>query len=135
MKKAVNAIILDENKEKVLLIKRKEGIHSGKWAFPGGIVEENEAEESALRREVKEETGLEISSILKKIGEYEYSREDNEQTKGESFLVSIKNQKTKIKFNKSEISDFKWATAEEIDLLDCAPGIQEEAMKALYCDG
>lgn len=130
MKQVVNAIILDKKKEKVLLIKRIGGIHSDKWAFPGGVVEKGETEEVALKREVREELGIEVSRILKKIGSYEYPGENKENTFGSSFLVSIKEKK--ININKKEISEFGWFTPEDIELIECAPGIQEEAIKAIY---
>ncbi|HLF54034.1 MAG TPA: NUDIX hydrolase [Candidatus Nanoarchaeia archaeon] len=130
MKKVVNAIILDKNGNRVLIIKRIEGIHSDKWAFPGGVVETGETEEAALEREIKEEIGIRISKIIKKMGEYNYLRENGEEIKGISFLVSIENEK--INIDKSEIGDFRWATIEEIESLNCAPGIEEEAMKAIY---
>ena len=130
MKKVVNAIILDAKSEKVLVIKRREGIHSGKWAFPGGIVEDNETSENALKREIKEELGVKIGKIIKRIGAYEYPRENKEVTKGESFLVSLENMR--IKLDSNEISESKWATIEDLESLDCAPGIEEEAMKAVY---
>ena len=59
--RVVNAIIKDN--DKFLIIKRKEGIHAGKWAFPGGIIEENESSEQALKREIKEELNLDIKKI------------------------------------------------------------------------
>lgn len=130
MKKAVNAIILDNTKKKVLIIKRKEGIHSGKWAFPGGIVKKNETPKQALTREVKEELGLDIKKIIKKIEDYEYFRKNKEKTFGKSYLVSVKN--LKIKINPREISKFKWATIEEIEKLDCIPDMSLEVMKALF---
>src|SRR3989344_113324 len=108
MKKVVNAIILNSSKKKVLIIKRKGGIHSNKWAFPGGIVEKNETSKQALAREVKEELGLNIKKIIKKIGDYEYFRENKEKTFGESYLVSVEN--LRIKINLMEISKFKWVT-------------------------
>lgn len=44
---------------KVLLIKRRD---NGLWAIPGGFVDENENPIEAGRRELREETGLEIPS-------------------------------------------------------------------------
>lgn len=54
--------------EKVLMVKRakQEGILD--WVFPGGKVEKGETLENACIREVKEETGVDIS-VVTKIGE------------------------------------------------------------------
>ena len=48
--------IFNDNGE-VLLQRRAD---SNKWGFPGGAIELGEAPEDAVRREVKEETGLEV---------------------------------------------------------------------------
>lgn len=45
----------------ILLIKRKAQPFRGKWALPGGFLQENESVEQALVREVKEETDLNIN--------------------------------------------------------------------------
>ena len=42
----------------VLLIKRAHAPYKGKWALPGGFVDENEPLERAAARELKEETGV-----------------------------------------------------------------------------
>jgi 8-oxo-dGTP diphosphatase len=46
---------------RVLLIRRGQAPDAGEWSVPGGGVELGEAIEDALRREVREETGLEIA--------------------------------------------------------------------------
>ncbi len=55
----VDAIILCDD-DSIILVKRKNSPYKGFWALPGGFVEYGETVESAVLREVKEETGLEI---------------------------------------------------------------------------
>jgi ADP-ribose pyrophosphatase YjhB (NUDIX family) len=44
----------------ILLVRRKYPPQAGKWCLPAGFVETREHPEESARREVKEETGLEI---------------------------------------------------------------------------
>lgn len=55
-----SAIIYNKNKTKILLFKSS---NRDFYMLPGGKVNELESSEDALKREVKEETGLEISII------------------------------------------------------------------------
>lgn len=48
---------------KILLIKRKNEPYKDFWAFPGGFVNIDESAEVAAIRELKEETGLEVTKI------------------------------------------------------------------------
>jgi len=55
-------VIINKNNQ-VLIAKRGSHQHQGnKWEFPGGKVEKGETSQQALKRELKEELGIEIQS-------------------------------------------------------------------------
>lgn len=59
----VAALVKKDNK--YLIAKRSTGsdIVLGKWEFPGGKVKDNESEEYAIEREIKEEFEMDIKAI------------------------------------------------------------------------
>lgn len=64
--------IIEFASDALLLVKRDTIPFKGYWALPGGRTELGETAEQTVVREVKEETGLEVSVILK-VGEYHES--------------------------------------------------------------
>lgn len=58
LKKVTAAVI--ERDGRILIARRRRGSHlEGKWEFPGGKIEPGESPEECLRRELKEEFGVE----------------------------------------------------------------------------
>ncbi len=60
-----NALVVAEGK--ILLVQRGVEPHKGCWDIPGGFLESREHPEEGARREVREETGLEVE-ILELLG-------------------------------------------------------------------
>lgn len=61
--------IIKEEEPKVLLIQRGFEPYKGCWAFPGGFMEMDETTEECAIRELKEETGLKLDSMVQ-VGAY-----------------------------------------------------------------
>ena len=82
------------------------------WEFPKGGVDKNETELNAVKRELKEETGLKILKI-KEFGvksRYRYRKKllDRKEI-GQSYsLFAVEVRKGKVKIDRKEHSDFKW---------------------------
>ncbi len=58
----VDAILISNTKS-VLLIERGREPYQGKWALPGGFINMDEELETACRRELEEETGIQIGGM------------------------------------------------------------------------
>ncbi len=77
---AVGAII-EDNKGRILLVKHvpaRAGFWQGKWICPGGKLELGETIEEGIKREVKEETNLDIELMRRLIPFDRIVKEGNE---------------------------------------------------------
>jgi nucleoside triphosphatase len=112
------AVIYDDN-NKIFLM---ESPKWNSWVVPGGKIEHGETEEDALKREIREEMGIEITNIIKvgeKVKVPSNDFKDNEMTFifKDFFAKACSN---KIIPNE-EISNYGWFTTEEalkLNLLD-----------------
>jgi len=67
---ALSTAVYAEHHGEILLLKRSGGALSGQWFLPGGMVERDELPEEGARRELLEESGLEIAGELELVGAY-----------------------------------------------------------------
>ncbi|MUP45774.1 NUDIX hydrolase [Gramella sp. BOM4] len=106
------------NQFKVLLIQRKNEPFKDQWALPGGFVEEGEDLETAAKRELKEESGVEIDSMEQVQAFGQPGRDPRGRTISIAFLSRI--------FCEEELSpsddakDAKWVELEKLHDLDLA---------------
>ncbi len=93
------------------------------WAFPGGKVEISETVIDAIRREVKEETDLELTDDAVFLDSYFFK-----STIGIAFLVRSTHENVKLS---NELSDYQWITSlEDIKNYNCIPGIYNHLKRA-----
>ena len=114
------AIIKKGNK--VLLTKRNVAPYKNYWCIPGGHIEWGETVEEAVKREVREETGLNIKPKF-----FKYYNEIIPKIKWHAVTFTFIGKTTGlIKINRNEVKEFKWFTKKEIDKLKVAFRNREE---------
>jgi len=133
----VGAIVLN-NKNKVFVGKRKDN-PVNKWQMPQGGVNEGEKLIDAMKRELKEETGIKNIKILKEIdGWSEYELPENllgkiwrgkyRGQKQKWFIVKFlgRDNEIDLKTSNHEFIEWKWLDIESL------PGVIVEFKKKVY---
>lgn len=124
MLKVVAALIKKDNK--ILIAKRSTGNKDviGKWEFPGGKVEENETEEQAIEREIKEEFDILVKA--EKFVTNVISKDKDRQIDLRLYLCKYIDGKIKL----NDHSDYKWVHKDEILGYDLA-ALDRELIKKM----
>jgi len=130
MKKKKNPVIVVigvvKKRNRYLLTKRKTPKSEwNKWQFPGGGLEFGEKLDEGVKRELKEETGVDAKIIKRLNHVFEIIRiKDKFHGVLFVFLCEMIDKNQKIKIN-DEASDFGWFTKEEVLQLDSLEGTKE----------
>lgn len=118
-------VILVKDRQ-ILLVKRGHEPNKGMWSIPGGLIKLGETAEEAAIREVREETGLEVS-----IGAV-----------AGVFNVIIKDSDSKIKYHYviidyfgevvggmlrpgTDVTDARWFWLDEIGIVETSPTVRK----------
>ncbi|MBI1864067.1 NUDIX domain-containing protein [Candidatus Woesebacteria bacterium] len=120
-----------QNDKKALLLQRgEESSYSNHWQLPEGKLEEGETPNKALKREIKEEIGGEISSLKFQTVFY-----NDLEAKGLQYLAIRAVFKAKLKSNKiilsKEHKNYGWYSKKEALNLPLLPGTKEILVKLL----
>lgn len=116
MHKSVGAIIRNKKGE-ILMIERKK-FPLG-WACPAGHVDKGESPEEALRREVKEETGLKIEDFKLLVHEFVEWNECSKGVRGHDWYVyEAVDFEGEIKKADAEAKNIKWVDSSKLRELE-----------------
>ncbi len=115
--RVVAAVICDsiEKKNKIFATARGYGEFKGGWEFPGGKIEENEAPEDAVVREIKEEleTIVRVGDLIDTI-EYDYP---TFHLSMDCFWCEVVSGELKL----LEAEAARWLTKDELDSVNWLP--------------
>ena len=126
---AVSGVIFDENGH-VLLIRRAHAPAKGKWSLPGGVVQLGESLCDALKREVREECGLEVEPgpillVSERIICDESARVQYHYVLLDYLCTRIGGSARKG----SDASDVQWITLEDLASVDLTAGVMDVIRK------
>ena len=122
----VAAIIYKD--EAYFATQRGYGEFEGMWEFPGGKIEPGESSESALKREIQEELGIDIT-INKFLCTTDYDYPSFHLTM-HCYLCSIMSGEIELREHKSA----RWLTTELIDSVEWLPA-DKGIVEKLVCGG
>ena len=105
-------IIFSNNNRELLIVEEKHTAQHNPWGWPGGRLHERENWEQGLRREIKEELGINDFKITGIHRVYISSRDVNHYTV--EFLGELPD-KIILKPNLSEILGFAWVSLKNIN--------------------
>jgi 8-oxo-dGTP pyrophosphatase MutT (NUDIX family) len=119
-RKAIFAVAYAITKGEIeyILLRRKK--HWVGWEFPKGKIEKFETKRMAVKREVKEETGLKVLKVkkfhLKGIYNYDKELKDRPGMIGQTYrLFSAEVKKGKVSLDKKEHDAYKWFSFKEAE--------------------
>jgi 8-oxo-dGTP diphosphatase len=109
--KAVKGIILNKEKELLLLQRNPNQYGTDVWDLPGGLIDHGEKEEDALIRETREELSVNII-IKEKSKKWSFIRlGDEKEVVVQNYICQIIDGDIKLS---EEHKDYKWAKLENI---------------------
>ena len=112
----VVAAVIRSADEKILITQRGKGMSfEGKWEFPGGKVNEGEAPEQALKREIQEELCLDIA-VAQKILEW-----NHEYSFGKVDFMAYNSRINEGVLQLVEHMDYRWENVENLKNYDWTP--------------
>lgn len=121
---AVKALI--KNKDKFLILKTLDSDQNNNlsgWETPGGRLEDGEEIVSGLKREIREETGIDIN-ILFPFNTYSANVGQKDNIIGINYLAEYIG--GEIKIDPNEHSQYQWADISVIRKLKDSIGLQKE---------
>lgn len=131
IKVTVDAVVFTHDHREVLLIQRKNDPFEGQWALPGGFVEDDEDLDTAVGRELEEETGISVTTLR----QFQAFGAPDRDPRGRAISVAYYTVVNKADFNPqaaTDAKDVRWFPLADLPKLafDHA-GILSQAEKAL----
>jgi len=110
VKNVVGGIVLNQNKEILIMTRKSDDFMGGIDELPSGNMEVEENIYTSLTREVKEETGLDVENVSSYINSFDYISGSGKKARQFNFVVTAKSTDSIVL---TEHDSYKWLTIEE----------------------
>ena len=117
----IGAIVFDEQ-GRLLLVQRANPPAQGKWSLPGGRLEPGENSETGVVREVREETGLDVT-VIREVGTIQRDAPSGDTYVIRDFLCALSTDATPVADD--DASDAGFFTLTEVIELPTSEGLLE----------
>ena len=117
----IGAIVFDEQ-GRLLLVQRANPPAQGKWSLPGGRLEPGETPETGVVREVREETGLDVT-VIREVGTIQRDAPSGDTYVIRDFLCALSTDATPVADD--DASDAGFFTLTEVIELPTSEGLLE----------
>lgn len=117
------AAVFIEFGNKILLVHRQENkSHGNKWGIPGGKVDKGESPLHAAIREIKEETGYDISrQVIENLVTVYIEHDETDHFIYHMFRTQLQEDPGAVKINFKEHKGFTWVTPADALKMDLIP--------------
>jgi 8-oxo-dGTP diphosphatase len=122
--------IVFNDKRQVLMIQRNQPPAMGLWSVPGGKLEAGESLSDACKREIKEETGLDV--VVKNIVAIVERRIESFHYVVIDFLAHLPGDENTMPRAQSDVAEAKWISLDNIEEYDLVDGLAEIIMRTYH---
>ena len=128
MPKIIDFALIDRKHNKIFLQKRSltRKLFPGEWEIPGGHLEDGETELQCIKRELKEETNLDLLAVYGKVHEFTWPNDPD--TSNALYLIEATGDDLRIENGK--VSEYLWASRQEARQLLQSSNLHTGLLKA-----
>jgi 8-oxo-dGTP diphosphatase len=125
---STGVVILVDNK--ILMVRRAKGdFLAGNFELPGGGVDDGETITEGAIREIKEETGLNISKIITMFNGFDYSTDKKPKARQINFIAEVK--PGKVILDPKEHDAYMWVSENAVDGIKMSENMRRCVVDAL----
>jgi 8-oxo-dGTP diphosphatase len=117
--------VIFDARDRLFLVRRAldRSLFPGSWDVVGGHVEPGESARAALDRELREETGWQVGTVLAELPPWTWTGDDGRPRVEYDYLISVTGDLGAPRLDAAEHSGYRWLTESELSLLDDDPSL------------